>query len=264
MSDTSRFMPQPDTEEAIRFLQQFEPSGPWVLTAAPPYLTQHHDLTGIPSYLNEHLTRTFHAHGVIQLREWLDRWGGRVNLHFKVNHVLSNSSGKAGHGEINEVRWLYVNTLLRAGEPIEGEKQRILVLLTERRPGEIPAPTAILCSGYGFQALWRLNEPIVVDGTIAADRAALYNLALELAFEGNGCYNFNTSMPLPGMVNIPDDRNRRTRRRAELTHLVLLDVSRSYELSAFTPAKPLRYAYPSAPWSHVSRTTSLSQGGRNV
>ena len=38
MSESQELViPQPDTEAAIRFLQMFEPEGPWVLTAIPPH-----------------------------------------------------------------------------------------------------------------------------------------------------------------------------------------------------------------------------------
>ena len=254
MSEANNLFPQPDSESAIRFLQMFEPEGPWVLTAEPPYMNENQELTDIPSYLNEHLTRTFHPHEANLLKEWLDRWNGRINLCFQVNRAVTDSNGKARRREIDQVRWLYANVFLRGGEPVEEEQQRIRGLLAERRPTEVPAPTAIIFSGRGFQVLWRLNEPIVVDGSLTAYRASRYNLALEWALQGDNCNNIDWSARLPGTINIPNDLRRRERRPAALVRLISFDDSRRYQLSAFTPAPP-----PPRQWA-----SSGSRGGRNV
>ena len=122
-----------DNEAAITFLQTFEPEGPWVLTAIPPHRK------GIQ-------TRTFYPHNIPSLRDWLAARNGNANLYFHVNRPLRDLDKKAEREDIKEVRWLHVDVDPRPGEPIEEEQQRIRLLMTERLPPAIPAPTVVLFS----------------------------------------------------------------------------------------------------------------------
>ena len=228
MSDAINLLHKGDTEAAIKFLQMFEPDGPWVLTAIPPHRK------GIQ-------TRTFHPHSLDQLREWIGNRNGYDNLYFHVNRPLTDLSKKAEREDLKEVRWLHVDVDPRVGEPVEEEQKRILALMTQKRPAGIPAPTVIIFSGGGFQAFWRLDTPIIIDGQLeAAENAALYNITLERAFQGDNCHNIDRIMRLPGTVNIPDERKRLKGRRAALAYVVDFHDSRRYQLSEFAPATPAR------------------------
>jgi hypothetical protein len=155
MSEAGLVIPQPDNEAAIKFLEMFEPEGPWVLTA-------------IPAHRKVIQTRTFYPHSIPSLREWLAVRNGSANLYFHVNRPLRDLDEKA---EGKDVRWLHVDVDPRAGEPVEEEQRRILSLMTERLPSGVAKPTIILFSGGGFQALWRLESPMPIAGPLG--RAAL-------------------------------------------------------------------------------------------
>ena len=165
MSESQNLViPQPDTEAAIKFLQMFEPEGPWVPTAIPPHRK------GIQ-------TRTFGPGSINELREWLAERNGFANLYFHVNRPLKHLDKKAERQDIKEVRWLHVDVDPRAGEPLEEEQQRILSLLTNNLPASMPRPTLLIYSGGGFQAFWKLREPIPIDGNLSQARsAARFNL----------------------------------------------------------------------------------------
>ena len=251
MSEANIVIPQPDTEAAIKFLQKFEPEGPWVLTAIPPHRK------GIQ-------THTFYPHSTHLLREWLAVRNGFVNLYFHVNRPLRDLDKKAEREDIKEVRWLHVDVDPRAGEFVEEEQRRILAIMTEKRPTDIPSPTVIIFSGGGFQAFWRLETSIVIDGKLEeAERAALYNVTLEQAFQGDNCHNIDRIMRLPGTVNIPDERKRLKGRRPALASVVDFDEARRYPLTSFKPAPPTR-SDQSAALGRPGQSSNAVQIGGNL
>jgi hypothetical protein len=249
MSEANHVSPQPDTEAAIKFLQTFEPEGHWVLTAIPPHKK------GIQ-------TRTFHPHSLDALKEWLEQRNGSANLYFHVNRPLTDLNKKAEREDIKEVRWLHVDVDPRVGEPVEDEQRRILSLMTQKRPAGIPQPTVIIFSGGGYQAFWRLEMPIIIDGQLeAAERAALYNIALEQAFQGDNCHNIDRIMRLPGTVNIPDERKRLKGRRPALARVVQFEEATRYSLTSFKAAAPARSDQSAALGRPGQSSNSVQVGG---
>jgi hypothetical protein len=79
MSKADFVMPH---EAGIKFLEAFEPKGPWVLTAVPPHRK------GIQ-------TRTFYPHSIPSLRKWLALRNRSANFH--VNRPNRNLDEKAEH-----------------------------------------------------------------------------------------------------------------------------------------------------------------------
>ena len=201
MSEYDFHTASPDNDAAIAFLREFEPLGPWVLTAIRP------DRKGTE-------TRTFYPDALDPLVEWLNSRNGNRNIYFHVNRPIRDLTKKAEREDIKEVRWLHVDIDPRVGEPLVEEQERLKSLLTEKLPPGIPKPTAIIFSGGGYQGFWHLEEPIEIDGDIErAEDAARYNLALERAFQADHCHNVDRIMRLPGTVNIPDERKARKGRK---------------------------------------------------
>jgi hypothetical protein len=252
MSESSSTVsPQPDTEAAIKFLQMFEPEGPWVLTAIPPHRK------GIK-------TSTFCPSSIDVLRGWLAERNGSANLYFHVNRPLRHLDKKAERQDIKEVRWLHVDIDPRVGEPIHDEQRRILSFLTNNLPASIPRPTLVVYSGGGYQAFWKLREPIPIDGNLSqADSAARYNLALEQKFEADRCHNIDRIMRLPGTLNIPDERKRKKGREIALARVVEFDESASYPLASFQQA-PLPRGDQSAQLGRPGETVETVKISGNV
>jgi len=217
-------MAAPDTPAAIAFLRAFEPEGPWVLTTIRP------DRKAID-------TRTFTPATLPALTDWLSEHNGTRNIYFQVNRPLRDLTTKASREDIAEVRWLHVDIDPRAGEDIKEERARALGLLTDKLPVGVPAPTAIVFSGGGYQGFWRLVTPIPIGGDLAAaEDAKRYNQQLESLFRADHCHNIDRIMRLPGTVNLPDERKAKKGRVPVLAELVQFDAGRVYPLSLFTPA----------------------------
>lgn len=216
-------MIKPGNSAARDFLHLWAPEGPWVLTCIST------DRKGID-------THTFHTCDLEAMEEWLLRYNGQRNVYFHVNPCTRDVTKKAEREDVAALAWLHVDIDPRAGEDIDEEQTRALGLLTDRLPEGVPEPTCIIFSGGGYQAFWRLEEPVQVDGDLAkAEQAKLYNLQLETLFRADNCHNIDRIMRLPGTVNIPDAKKRKKGRTEVLAELVSFKEL-SYSISVFKPA----------------------------
>lgn len=211
----------PNNLAAVKFLERFSPDGNWVLTAIKL------DRTGID-------TATFGPATKSQLKTWLEKYNGQRNIYFHVNRTMSdNLTKKATREDIKEVGWLHVDVDPEPGKDLKEERARILQMFTHKLPKNVPPPTCIVFSGGGFQAFWKLVEPIKVDGEITnAENAALYNMQLEQVFGGDNCHNIDRIMRLPGTVNVPDAKKKKKGRTAELAAVIEFNDN-EYPISKF-------------------------------
>lgn len=217
--------PLPNNPAALDFLRRWASSGPWVLTAVRP------DRKSID-------TQSFGPKTEDRLADWLEQYNGRYNIYFQVNPPLHDDIGrKTKRVEIKELAWLHVDIDPRAGEDIDEERERALRLLSERLPRGVPAPTAVVFSGGGYQGFWRLREPLPISGELAqAEEAARYNQQLEILFGADHCHNVDRIMRLPGTVNLPDAKKLKKGRVPVLAELVSFEDELAYPLGEFTPA----------------------------
>ncbi len=208
---------------AIEFLKVVYPEGPWCLTAICP------ERRGIE-------TRTFRPEGEVELQRWLARFNGSRNLYWHVNPVIGAPTKKAEREDIAAVCYLHVDIDPAADRELATERSRILALLTDAKPGGVAEPTIVISSGGGYQAFWKLAEPIVVNGDLArAEEAKLYNQQLEVLFGGDKCHNIDRLMRLPYTMNLPDARKLKKGRKPALAEIVLLKPENVYPVDEFTP-----------------------------
>ena len=133
--------------------------------------------------------------------------------------------------------YLHVDIDPRAGEDLEAESARILALFNEKLPDALPPPTIVLFSGGGYQAFWKLEKPIPINGNLeSAEAAKLFNLKIEQLLGGDKCHNIDRIMRLPGTINIPDEGKIRKGRKPALAKLIIFELERVYPLSMFTAA----------------------------
>lgn len=211
---------------SIEFLEWLRPGGPWVLTAINP------SRKGIA-------TKTV---GPGDAEQFIAEYSGRWNLYFQVNPSRARATvdKKAEKADIAAMEFLHLDIDPRAGEDLEEERKRALARLTERLPRGVPAPSAVVFSGGGYQAFWRLSAPMAVDGdTARAEEAERYNRQLELLFGADHCHNLDRIMRLPGTLNIPDEKKRKKGRGDKMSEVVG-HIGAAYDLSAFTPAPALQ------------------------
>jgi Family of unknown function (DUF5906) len=209
-----------DVQASIRFLKWFHPNGPWVLTAIQP------DRKAIS-------TLTFRPGSEDAMQKFLAQHCGSRNIYFSVNLVTRDLSKKAERTDIASVDWLHVDIDPRAGEDPAKEKERALSKLQSYSP----PPTAIIDSGGGVQAFWRLEEPIRIGGDLGlAEDAKRWNIQIERDFQADNCHNIDRIMRLPGTINIPDDKKRKKGRIEALASVIETHDDRAYSLKLFRPA----------------------------
>jgi hypothetical protein len=199
---------QGDNAAARDFLRLIYPDGPWVLTAILL------DRMGI-------VTRTFYPATEAALLQFLKTHNGVSNVYFSTNPPLRDLTKKAEREDIKEVAYLHVDLDPRAGEDVEAEQRRIFDLLSEPMPKGLPPPTCVVFSGGGYQAFWKLETPIPINGDVErAERAKLFNLKIEQLLGGDHCHNIDRIMRLPGTVNIPDAKKLAKGRKPTLAKLM--------------------------------------------
>ncbi|MBL8308018.1 MAG: hypothetical protein JNM33_15105 [Rubrivivax sp.] len=206
------------------FLQRLRPAGPWVLTAI------------VPDGKTD--TQTFTDAGAAEA--WALAANKTANLYYSVNPTIGPVTKKATKEQIAALSFLHVDLDPRAGEDFAQERARILALLTTNRPEGIPAPTVCVDSGGGYQALWRLAEPIPLNGDVAkAEDAERWNRALERVFGADHCHDCSRVLRLPGTKNLPNKKKRAAGRA--VTDAEVYDWPEgadAYPLSAFAVKLP--------------------------
>lgn len=226
------------------FLNKYRPGGPFVLTAI------------VPDGKTE--TRTFTDSK--EAEAWALRQNETKNIYFHVNRTRGPLTAKAKKEDIAAVEYLHVDIDPRTGEDFEQERARILRLLTTDLPKGIPAPSLVIDSGGGFQAFWRLVEPLNIDGDLdKAREAERYNRALEIAFSADSCHDVSRIMRLPGTMNWPTKKKRdkgREPREAE----VYSCTDASYPLTAFKPAPAVASTLPPTATGKASPRAGVGDG----
>lgn len=245
--------------DAVTFLQAFYERGPWVLT-------------GIGLNGGAPVTDTFGPSTVGEAREWIAQYDARLNLYFSVGNPNKWMKRKARREDIATVHWLHVDIDARAGEPLAEELERIKALLTTNRPPDVPEPTFVVFSGGGYQAFWRLSEPIQINGDVAAaEEAARYNKRLEIVFGADACHNIDRIMRLPGTWNLPDEKKRKRGRERALAEVYSHKRENVYPLTDFTPVPALELVTEVASgdveelarWSVPERVVRIVREGRD-
>lgn len=206
--------------EAIRFLRWARPAGPWILTAIAPARDRP---TQTDSFLPDQ-EKTLLA--------WLKKYDGTHNLYWMVNSAKTELKSKASKEDVESMDFLHVDLDPAKGANQTTERAALLAKLS----AWMPAPSAIVDSGGGYQGFWRLDEPFYIGGDLVrvADAEA-YNQQLEILLGGDHCHNVDRIMRLPGTINVPDDKKRARGRVPALASIVSL-TDAVYGLGSFLPA----------------------------
>lgn len=217
-------------------------------------------LTAIPPNGKRIETKTFWPADNDAAKKWIDQNNGQRNIYFSVNLPRGALDKKASRADIHSVPWLHVDIDARAGEPLAAELERIKALLTENCP--VPAPTVIVFSGGGYQAFWRLSEPVPVAGEAAAEEISRFNKQLEIELGGDSCSNIDRIMRLPDTMNLPGAKKIERGRTPALAAVIHFDQDVTYPLTRFSPAPAAQIGGVSAeamplPTANVKRLDSV-------
>lgn len=250
---------QANPADSLDFLRRLRPQGPWVLTSIDGNNPQ------APT-----ATRTFAVEQESAVRDWIARQNQDRNVYFTVAELTHAVAKKAKREHVSRVSWLHVDLDPRPDQPLESERARILQTLND--PPGLPKPTAIVDSGGGYQAFWRLVDPIEVDGDVdLANQAGLHNRGLcETLGAIDSCHSVDHLMRLPGTVNHPNAKKRAAGRSPRQARLMTW-TDASHPLLAFPPstaapaaaAEP-SVALPSGGLSAIPRVLSLDELGDRV
>jgi hypothetical protein len=236
---------QGDSKKAIEFLKKVQPHGLWALTA-------------IALDRKALSTETFSPSEEVACLAWIERYNGKRNIYWHVNPVRHMVRKKAEREDIKEVIQLHVDIDPRAGESLEEERPRILKQI-EEPPLGIPRPTTVIFSGGGYQAFWKLREPIPINGELsAAEDAKLYNMHIERAFVADNCHNIDRLMRLVGTVNIPDAKKKKKGRVETVAELVWHDEKLVYDISEFPKAVQVQMTGEGGGFSSAAKTVEVS------
>lgn len=225
----------PDYKASLDFLDRWMDGGPWHVVAIDP------NRKAIA-------VGTFGKPTIADLRAFLEEQGTKLkrNIYFVVNSSKRLSKDPPTREAIIAMGALHVDLDPRPGEDIGPERERILAVLRDPTSKGLPKPSVIIFSGGGYQAFWRLKDPLPLSGSLEDyEDAKLYNRQIELALVGDNCHNINRVMRLPGTINRPDPKKRAKGRVEELARIEEFNDLR-YDLSAFEKA-PVVAASSSSP-----------------
>ena len=257
----------PDTAASIWFMAHWAPAGPWVLTAIVP------DGGGVES-------AAFMPGQEDKMVAWINSRNATANIYFAVNPLLpsftdpllAGKSGKcvkAKKTDVAALAWIHADIDPRPISPGEDIDPQAWVRSEAARAikrlyGFTPRPTALVYSGAGVQAFWRLAEPIPINGDPELAAAAEgYNLGMALALESDHVHNCDRIMRLSGTINWPDAKKRAKGRIPWRAATIEFFPDRAYPESDFTRAEVRKTVAASSGTAMVpagSRTSTLPNG----
>jgi len=189
-------------DEAIGFLRRRDPTGPW------------HICTIVPD--GKITCRTFSPEEEEALSRFLEERNGRENCYVHVNPLRSGKRNvKAKKDDVDCAAWLHVDI-----DDVEG--------LDRLRLFSLP-PTAVVFSGGGYNAYWRLGE--ATSNLDAAERAN--RILVELLRGDPAATDVSRILRLPGTINLPTKKKIARGRKITLARMFdeLTDWRRSYGIS---------------------------------
>lgn len=214
-----------DHAASLEFLRALRPTGFWLLSAIHPLID------------GDIETRPFAVSEGDAVLAWLERWNQTHNIYFSVNPSIRMETKKAKRDNIASMEFVHVDIDPRHGQELESERARALALLTTTLPTGVPPPTFVIDSGGGAWGLWRLTEPLPINGESSRyEEATRFNLQLELLFGADSCHNVDRICRLPGTINWPNKKKIDRGQTPRLATLLECETRETYPLSRFTPA----------------------------
>jgi hypothetical protein len=126
----------------MAFLRLLRLRGPWLLTAI------------VPNGRGKTETRTAETEEDVRL--FVQRYDSRRNIYYSLNPAKHALLSKAKKADIAVAEYVHADLDPRDDETPEDAKARYM----ERLAVFEPCPTAVIDTGNGIQALWRLEAPL--------------------------------------------------------------------------------------------------------
>ena len=216
--------PNPDTQHALDFFDDFFGSGKRHLTAIKKSTVK----DGAPIIKARH----FGAADREGQQKFITEYGAAgFDIYFGPNPIKGTLHKKATKNDVAEATHLWIDLDPRPNEPLEAERATMLALLTTNLPQGVPRPNRVIDSGRGFWGYWKLAAPQPVDGSKNSvngpltDAVERYGRGIEQAFGehfADGCRNIDRIARLPGTINTKTGRQARVLR--EFSHEEQYDI----------------------------------------
>lgn len=236
--------------KSVEFLQAFRPGGPWTLVAIR---------TDQPG------TEARTLRGAEEAEAWIAERSA-ANLYYHVNPLRREIHKKAERADVAALEYLHVDVDPAKGKEgeLDAEKARILALIRA-----YPVrPTFVIDSGGGYQALWKLEKAVPLDGSLeAAEEAALRNLKIERDLGGDKCHNVDRILRLPGTTNWPTERKLKRGRVVAPTRVEWAHPELVYPVDKFARAvvaQTADFVEPSAAPGNIRRLNGPDDLGSSV
>jgi hypothetical protein len=194
--------PDANTDEAVAFLDNMFPG-------------QRRHLVAIAPRGDGLEAETFATHDDDDMRRWIDERQGEDNLYFHVNSLTPTvANKKASKADVDYGLFVHVDI-----DDVDA---------LPRLRDFSPSPTAIVFSGGGYHAYWKLQQR-----SRDLELLEAINKAVAKALGGDNCHNIDRIMRLPGTINLPNAKKLSNGRKPTLAYLVEADWSRLYALGDF-------------------------------
>jgi len=165
------------------------------------------------------------------------------NTYYSLANVKPGIYEKAEKEELLSTRFLHVDLDPWDGHNPADELTRLVDSLQDKRPKEVPPPSAVIASGRGVQALWRLKHPVALPEGIEAVELANKWL-LECLIGPPGTHNVDRILRLPGSWNCLDPKKLAKGYTPQLVKTIELNDN-AYELTDFGKWEPSQAKTPS-------------------
>jgi hypothetical protein len=226
-----------ESAEAFVFLKRLRHDGPWVIVAIEP---------------SSGAIKAITAHSAEDVYAFVSMHHGKDNLYYSVNPTKTVMSKKPAKTDIAAIEYLLADLDPLGNEKPEDAKARYLNQLNGTFE---PKPSAIVDSGNGIQALWRLNQaidlsqyPLATDASgklvlgpeaekITADVEGRAKALMERLGAKAGTQNVDRIFRLPGTINLPNKTKLKAGRVRCPSRLLAFNGAR-YPLESFVPGTP--------------------------
>jgi hypothetical protein len=201
--------------DAVEFLKQLRPAGPWVLIAIVP----DSDTITTQTCTDEN-----------QVRAFVSQHNVNRNIYFSVNPTRAAMSSKASKSDIAAIEYIFGDLDPDDSEAPDAAKERYSATLE----GYGVKPTLLIDSGNGLQPLWRFDPKLPTDDTTIAAIEARCKALMQHLGSKSGTQNIDRILRLPGTINLPNKKKQTKGRVACETRLLAFnDISYGFE--AFLP-----------------------------
>lgn len=202
-----------NTPAAIDFLKNLEPDGPWLLVAINPKPTEGDKKADLGRFLTGQES---------ELYDWIENYQGRWSIYFTSNLPSYTPFSTARKEAVRQIRVIHVDVDLPGAADDKDLEERLLTSVRALSPH----PTAIVFTGGGYQAIWKLREKLPAPEN--TPRIEATNTAIWKTMGGDHCQDVSRLLRLPGTINMPNAKKIEKGRVPTLSYVVEADWTLSW------------------------------------